>query len=317
MSFRFDTPLIDGAFVFGVSGLGVLAEDVPSTGQDGAPPLYNDLEFPDDAGAEVRALITTWPTDGDLVMAEDSSFTFSGAALGMYFFEYQAYKDGVAVGSPQRVDLNYGAPEVVLTGHATAQAGGGASLKVGAGLGAQAKGQAGGSGSLTATGAPAELAADAQAEAAASALLAGTVPPAKLEADAAAQATAEGALSTGVGLSADAKGVAHGIGTLVREDGDGTSGVRRTSLARKAVRSTAKPKRRKKTSWSPLIGEMMGNTVAPTAPAVAVSTPAERMAAIDELLANEGIDVEAAPGMAIRDTDEADLMYILQFIARM
>ena len=107
MSIRVDTSsLITGSVVVGVPGLGVLAEQVPSTGEHGAGYLYASLEFPADAGKEVRGLITTWPTLGTLTAFEDSSFEYDGVSDT---FAFQMYVDGVAVGTPQTVTVTVGA----------------------------------------------------------------------------------------------------------------------------------------------------------------------------------------------------------------
>ena len=114
MSIRVDTsPLIFGAVVVGVPGLGVLAEAVPSTGEHGAGYLYDSLEFPADNGKEVRGLITTWPTLGTLTAFEDSSFEYDGASDTL---EFQMYVDGLPVGAPQTVTLVIGVPVVSPNG---------------------------------------------------------------------------------------------------------------------------------------------------------------------------------------------------------
>ena len=109
MSHRFGPPLITGAHVHGNSGLGVLAESVPSTGEHGAGYLYDSLEFPADTGKEVRGLITTWPTLGTLTAFEDSSFEYDGPSDT---FAFQMYVDGLPVGTPQTVTLVIGVPVV-------------------------------------------------------------------------------------------------------------------------------------------------------------------------------------------------------------
>lgn len=114
MSLRIDsTEWISGALLIGETGLGVLAEDIPSTGDDGASYLYNDLSLPADNGKEICGRITSWPASGTLYAYEDGSFTFTGAPDGAYSFAYQLYVDGVATGSPATVDLTVG----VLTLH--------------------------------------------------------------------------------------------------------------------------------------------------------------------------------------------------------
>ena len=107
MSIRVDSSsLITGAVVVGDPGLGVLAESVPSTGEHGAGFLFPSLEFPADAGKEVRGLITTWPTLGTLTAFEDSSFEYDGASDT---FAFQMYVDGAASGTPQPVTMVVGA----------------------------------------------------------------------------------------------------------------------------------------------------------------------------------------------------------------
>ena len=110
MSIRVDTsPLIAGALVVGNPGLGVLAEQVPSSGTHGAGFLYPSLQFPLDTGKEVRGFITRWPALGTLVAYEDSSFEYTGPDDS---FEFQMYVDGLPVGTPQTVTLVIGVPDV-------------------------------------------------------------------------------------------------------------------------------------------------------------------------------------------------------------
>lgn len=101
------TPLITGAMVIGDVGLGVIGSEVPSSGDDGAGYLYNDITLPDDANKEIRGYITTWPTDGTLYAYEDSSFIYwpNPSFVGTDTFLYQLYIDGVASGSPILVEL--------------------------------------------------------------------------------------------------------------------------------------------------------------------------------------------------------------------
>ncbi|MCG8608952.1 MAG: hypothetical protein MI864_00310 [Pseudomonadales bacterium] len=108
MSIRVDTsPLISSSLIVGNSGHGVLAENIPSSGENGAGYTYNDLSLPADNGKEIRGEIVTEPVSGTFFAYEDTSFEFS-ANDGSYFFEYQLYVDGVATGSATRVDLIVG-----------------------------------------------------------------------------------------------------------------------------------------------------------------------------------------------------------------
>lgn len=97
--------LISGAVVVGTPGLGVMGSVVPSTGDAGPSILYNDLALPADAAKEVRARITTWPSNGTLFVYEDGGFEYSGSNTT---FQYQLYVDGAAVGTPQTVTLSFG-----------------------------------------------------------------------------------------------------------------------------------------------------------------------------------------------------------------
>ena len=106
MSLRIDaSEWISGDLLIGETGLGVLAENIPSTGTSGASYLYNDLSLPADNGKEICGRITAWPSDGTLYAYEDGSFSFTGAPDGAYSFEYQLYVDGVATGATATVDL--------------------------------------------------------------------------------------------------------------------------------------------------------------------------------------------------------------------
>jgi len=136
MSMRVDTsPLISGSLVVGDTGHGVLGSEVPSTGDNGAGYLYNDLSLPADASKEVRGEITAWPSAGTLFAYEDSSFEFTGAPDGSYSFTYQLYVDGVATGSPQvsTIDVGSAVPfsETALQGAVTVS---GQSLDLSAGF---------------------------------------------------------------------------------------------------------------------------------------------------------------------------------------
>lgn len=80
------------------SGHGVLGADVPDTGIDGFAGFgYADLD-PSDAAKEVRWVIVRWPVAGLLEVREDSSFRFSGAPAGRYFFDAEAFLEGRSVG---------------------------------------------------------------------------------------------------------------------------------------------------------------------------------------------------------------------------
>jgi len=86
-SVRMDTvPMIPGAVVMGVTGLGVLGSQVPATGPGGFPPFgFEDIEAAD-LDAEVSWEILDLPEAGTLEVFEDSSFLFTGAPPGTYSF---------------------------------------------------------------------------------------------------------------------------------------------------------------------------------------------------------------------------------------
>lgn len=117
MSIRVDSsPLIAGAVVVGVPGLGVLAENVPTTGEHGGGIAAKWLG-PEDAGKEVRVLVTSWPAVGSLFVFEDTSFDYDGESTS---FSAQLYLDDVAVGTPQPVTIAVGGVdiEIDLSNHA-------------------------------------------------------------------------------------------------------------------------------------------------------------------------------------------------------
>lgn len=135
MSIRVDTSSwIPGAIVCGDRGLGVLAEDIPSDGDNGASYLYNDISIPADSGKEICGRVTTWPSAGTLYAYEDGSFEFSDAPDGNYSFQYQLYVDGVASGTGT-VSLQVGASTVTISAAAanavfSGSAGGGAAVSI-------------------------------------------------------------------------------------------------------------------------------------------------------------------------------------------
>jgi hypothetical protein len=79
--------------------VGVLASLIPSTGTHGPAYAYNDLTFPADANKLVRGFILTLPSSGTMLADDDTSFTFSGAADGVYTFTYELRVDDVVLGT--------------------------------------------------------------------------------------------------------------------------------------------------------------------------------------------------------------------------
>lgn len=108
MTIRCDTTsLVAGGLVCSFPGLGVLAESIPSTGDSGASPLYNDLSLPADNGKEIRMLFTSVPA-GTLRCDDYGRLSYDNAD-GSYQALYQLYVDGIAVGSPATIDFQIGA----------------------------------------------------------------------------------------------------------------------------------------------------------------------------------------------------------------
>lgn len=115
MSHRHATPWISGAYVFGGGGLGVLAETIPATGDNGGSFLYPDVSLPADNGKEICGRITNWPSLGTLDVAENGAFTYTPSSSGPDFFEYLLIVDGVA----STTNIGYGSG----VGHVNLQVG--------------------------------------------------------------------------------------------------------------------------------------------------------------------------------------------------
>lgn len=108
MSYRFDsTPLISSSYMWGNRGHGELAENIPSTGEDGPGYLYDSLSLPADNGKEIRGEVTAFPA-GTFAANEDSSFQYDAPSDGARTATVQIYVDGVSTGSPITVTLTVG-----------------------------------------------------------------------------------------------------------------------------------------------------------------------------------------------------------------
>ena len=90
--------------------VGVRADSIPSSGTDGPPYAYNDLNLPADNERLIRGFITTFPSAGVLNAADDTSFTFSGAPGGTYSFIYDLYVDDTKLEPPATATLNVTSP---------------------------------------------------------------------------------------------------------------------------------------------------------------------------------------------------------------
>ena len=118
------TELIAGGWLSSAyPGHGVRGDAVPSSGDSGPAPLYNDITLPADAAAEVRALILTLPSAGTFAMAEDSSFTFGGARAAPIPLPTRP-GGGVAVGGVSTITLTVGAAGLAGAAADTASASG-------------------------------------------------------------------------------------------------------------------------------------------------------------------------------------------------
>lgn len=110
MSIRVDSSSwIPGAIVVGNRGLGILADNIPATGDAGPSFLFNDVALPADSGKEVCGRVTSWPSAGTLLTYEDGSFEFSGGPDNTYSFAYTLFVDGVSQGTGT-VSLQVGSP---------------------------------------------------------------------------------------------------------------------------------------------------------------------------------------------------------------
>jgi hypothetical protein len=122
MSLRIDTSeWISGALVIGGTGLGVLAENVPSTGTSGPAYAYESLTLPADNGKEICGRITVWPVSGVLTATEATDFLYVPAGDGATSFTWQLYVDGVATGSPVVMPLTVGAASASFAASVTTE----------------------------------------------------------------------------------------------------------------------------------------------------------------------------------------------------
>jgi len=93
--------------ICGTPHVGILGSLIPSTGDDGAPPLYNDVSLPADNDNEYKMVVTSIPPGLTIFAYEDSSFIASGAD-GLYTVTYDLYENGINIGSTQ-FQIRFGA----------------------------------------------------------------------------------------------------------------------------------------------------------------------------------------------------------------
>lgn len=97
MSFRINNgEIYSGAFLVSPwYGLGVPGNEIPSTGDSGAAPPWNDGIVLD---KDYRISLVTPPTQGVLRFYPDTSFEFSGAPDGVFSFTINGYEDSLFYG---------------------------------------------------------------------------------------------------------------------------------------------------------------------------------------------------------------------------
>lgn len=81
------------------AGLGIQAQDIPSTGESGPAALYNDIAAQGAAPTdEMMWEILTVPASGVFTPYESSEFTLIGASDGAHFATYRGRRNGVVYG---------------------------------------------------------------------------------------------------------------------------------------------------------------------------------------------------------------------------
>lgn len=106
-SYRFDAPLHADGYQFGDRGGGILSQDAPTDGQDGASIIDRWTTGADD-GSEMTLFVTSMPVGLMAFWYEDGSVEAS-APDGSYTAYAQLRKDYVDVGSPQPITFTFGA----------------------------------------------------------------------------------------------------------------------------------------------------------------------------------------------------------------
>jgi hypothetical protein len=90
------------------AGHGVTASDIPSTGENGAGYLFNDVAAQSMLSTDqVRGEILSLPSAGVMVVNENSSFSFTDAPTGTYTATYRGFRNGVSYGD-YTITLNIG-----------------------------------------------------------------------------------------------------------------------------------------------------------------------------------------------------------------
>lgn len=94
-------PGMSSYHVVDAGGLGVLPEQVPTTGEHGASILANEAANVANAGKELRAVVTSLPTTNvtSCVVQSDGSVDLVVTADGTYQVGYSVYIDAVLGGT--------------------------------------------------------------------------------------------------------------------------------------------------------------------------------------------------------------------------
>lgn len=111
------TGLVSGKIIMGITGFGILAEDIPEIGTDGPGLNFSGLSFPADAGKEIRIEPTLMPA-GDLVIDSKYGATYSGASSA---FKFNVFEENVLVGE-STYTFNMGGITITLGAAALTQA---------------------------------------------------------------------------------------------------------------------------------------------------------------------------------------------------
>ena len=89
------SPLAGKFVVKKYAGWGILGADIPTTGDNGGSPVLNDSP---QAGSEYHWRLETAPSSGTVTIYPDLTFTHTGAADGVWTWQYRLYEDGVSQG---------------------------------------------------------------------------------------------------------------------------------------------------------------------------------------------------------------------------
>jgi hypothetical protein len=101
-TFRVGQSLHTGKFLADSPGFGVLGVDIPIEGY-----IHQYLDMPSDNDKEMRGEILSWPSAGELVVYNDTTWEFTGPN-GSYEFTFQGYRDNVPFGPVRTVSFTVG-----------------------------------------------------------------------------------------------------------------------------------------------------------------------------------------------------------------